>query len=40
MKNTTFKESQIVGITKSHEQGVNVPDIASEHGLCKATLYK
>ncbi len=39
MKKTTFTESQIAGILKSHEQGVKATDLAREHGVSTATLY-
>ncbi len=39
MEKTTFTESQIVGILKSHENGVKATDLAREHGLSTATLY-
>ena len=39
MKKTTFTESKIVGILKSHEQGVKATDLAREHGVSTATLY-
>jgi len=39
MKKTTFTESQIIGILKSHEQGAKATDLAREHGVSTATLY-
>ena len=39
MKKTTFTESQIVGILKSHENGVKAIDLAREHGVSTVTLY-
>ena len=39
MKKTTITESKIVGILKSHEQGVKATDLAREHGVSTATLY-
>ena len=39
MKKTNFTESQIVGILKSHKNGVKSTDLAREHGLSTATLY-
>jgi len=39
MKRTTITESKIVGILKSHEQGVKATDLAREHGVSTATLY-
>ena len=39
MKKTTFTESQLVGILKSHENGVKATDLARVHGLSTATLY-
>ena len=39
MKKTTITESKIVGILKSHEQGVKATDLAREHGVSTSTLY-
>ena len=39
MKKTTFTESQIIGILKSHEKGAKAKDLAREHGVSTATLY-
>jgi len=39
MKKTPFTESQLVGILKSHENGVKAAHLAREHGVSTATLY-
>jgi len=39
MRKTTFTDSQLVGILKSHENGVKAADLAREHGVSTVTLY-
>jgi putative transposase len=39
MKKSTFTESQIVGILKQQEHGLNVTDVCREHGISQATFF-
>jgi len=39
MKKSRFTESQVVGILKQHEAGMNAADLCREHGISHATFY-
>jgi hypothetical protein len=38
MKKSRFTEEQIIGISKQHESGRKVPELAREHGISEATI--
>ncbi|MBX2893297.1 MAG: transposase [Saprospiraceae bacterium] len=40
MRRSTFTESQIIQILKSHEQGRSASDLCREHGISQPTFYK
>ena len=40
MKRSRYSESQIIGILKSADGGVPVPQLCREHGMSSATFYK
>lgn len=40
MRKSTFTESQIIQILKSHEQGRSAVDLCREHGISQPTFYK
>ncbi|EAQ63577.1 transposase family protein [Marinomonas sp. MED121] len=40
MKNTTYSDSQIMGILNQAEAGVPVAELCREHGIGNSTFYK
>lgn len=40
MRKSTFTESQIIQILKSHEQGRSAADLCREHSVSQPTFYK
>ena len=40
MKKSRFTESQIMAILKQHEAGVSIPELAREHGVSTASIYR
>ena len=39
MRNSRFKEAQIVSILRQAEGGRNVKDVCREHGISETTYY-
>ena len=40
MKQSRFKEEQIIGMLKEQEAGMATADVCRKHGISTATLYK
>ena len=40
MKQSRFREEQIIGVLKEGEAGVPVPEISRKHGICDQTYYR
>ena len=40
MKRKRFTEEQIISILREHEAGVQVPDLARQHGVVENTIYR
>jgi putative transposase len=40
MKKSTFSPTKIAGILKEFDNGKGIEDLAREHGISRATLYK
>lgn len=40
MKNSRFKEEQIIAILKEAEAGVKAAELCRKHGISEATFYK
>ena len=40
MKQSRFREEQIIGVLKEGEAGVAVQEISRKHGICDQTYYR
>ena len=40
MKRVRFTEEQIIAVLREHETGAKTADLARQHGISEATLYK
>ena len=40
MKRKRFTKEQIISILKENEAGVQVPDLARQHGVVENTIYR
>jgi len=40
MKQSRFREEQIIGVLKEGEVGVAVQEISRKHGICEQTYYR
>jgi hypothetical protein len=39
MKKRRFSEEQVIGISKRHEAGRKMTDLARDHGISEAAIY-
>jgi len=40
MKQSRFREEQIIGVLKEGEAGIPVQEISRKHGICEQTYYR
>ena len=40
MKQSRFREEQIIGVLKEGEAGVPVQEVSRKHGICEQTYYR
>ena len=40
MKRKQYREEKIIAISKEHESGASVPELARRHGVAENTIYR